>query len=332
MTTMRYIAHQDGGPEGLRVATMPIPVPAPDEVLIRVMAAGVNRPDVLQRSGLYPAPPGANPVLGLECAGEVVAVGAEASGFAVGDKVCALTNGGGYAEYCVAPAVQCLPWPAGCDAITAASLPETFFTVWANVFMMGRLAAGESLLVHGGTSGIGVTAILLAHEFGATVYATAGSASKVKACLDLGAAAAINYRTHDFAEELREITNKRGVDVILDMVGAPYFLRNLRSLALEGRLVQIAFLEGSKLEALDLMPIMLRRLTVTGSTMRARSTVQKGRIAAGLRANVWPVLDAGRCRPPIHAVFGFEQVAEAHRLMETSQHIGKIILNVEQPA
>lgn len=331
MTTMHYVAHQDGGPEGLSISTMAIPIPGADEVLIRVQAAGVNRPDVLQRSGLYPAPPGANPVLGLECAGEVVAIGADVKSFAVGDKICALTNGGAYAEFCVAPAAQCLPWPDGVDAITAASLPETFFTVWANVFMMGRLAKGESLLVHGGTSGIGVTAILLAREFGATVYATAGSASKVQACLELGATAAINYRTHDFADELRLLTDKRGVDVILDMVGAPYFLRNLRSLALEGRLVQIAFLEGSKLEAIDLMPIMLRRLTVTGSTMRARSTAQKAVIAAGLREAVWPVLNAGRCLPPIHAVFAFDHVADAHRLMETSTHIGKIILTVGEP-
>jgi NADPH2:quinone reductase len=328
--TMRYVAHRDGGPELLSIATGPTPLPREDEVLIRVRAIGVNRPDVLQRSGLYPPPPGANPVLGLECAGEVAASGTAVSAFKPGDKVTALANGGAYAEYCAVPAAQCLPWPKGVDAVTAASLPETFFTVWANVFMMGHLAAGESFLVHGGTSGIGVTALLLAREFGATTYATAGSDEKVAACLKLGAKAAINYRTQDFAEEIRALTGKRGVDVILDMVGAPYFARNLRSLALEGRLVQIAFLMGSKVEQVDLMPVMLRRLTFTGSTMRARSTAQKAAIAAQLRERVWPVLDAGRCLPPIHATFAFEDVAEAHRLMESSAHIGKIMLSLDR--
>jgi len=328
-TTMRYVAHRDGGPELLSIDTTATPQPRADEVLIRVEAFGVNRPDVLQRSGLYPPPPGANPVLGLECAGEVVAVGTDVSLWQIGDKVAALTNGGAYAEYCAAPATQCLPWPQGVDARTAASLPETFFTVWANVFMMGRLAEGESLLVHGGTSGIGVTALLLADEFGATAYATAGSDDKVAACCKLGARAAINYRTQDFADEIRALTDKRGVDVILDMVGAPYFVRNLRSLALEGRLVQIAFLHGSKVEQVDLMPIMLRRLTVTGSTMRARSTAQKAVIAAQLRQKVWPVLDQGRCLPPIHASFGLADIAQAHRLMESSSHIGKIVVGLD---
>ncbi len=327
-STMRYVAYTDGGPEQLSIAIGPTPQPRVDEVLIRVEAIGVNRPDVLQRSGLYPPPPGANPVLGLECAGEVVAVGAGVTAWNVGDKVAALANGGAYAEYCTVPAAQCLPWPKGVDAVTAASLPETFFTVYANVFMMGRLTAGESFLVHGGTSGIGVTALLLATEFGATAYATAGSDEKVAACLNLGAKAAINYRTQDFAEAIRSLTDKRGVDVILDMVGAPYFVRNIRSLALEGRLVQIAFLQGSKVAEFDLMPVMLRRLTFTGSTMRARSTAQKAAIAKQLREKVWPVLDAGRCLPPIHAIFAFEDVAEAHRLMETSAHIGKIMLSL----
>jgi len=325
---MRYIAHTAGGPETMVIAEGPLPVPAADEVLIRVQAVGVNRPDVAQRAGSYPPPPGASPILGLEAAGEVAAVGADVTSYRVGDKVCALTNGGAYAEYVVAPAAQTLPWPHGFDALRAAALPETYFTVWANLFMIGRLAAGESVLIHGGTSGIGVTAIQLAHAFGATAYATAGSDDKVKACLELGATAAINYRSADFLEEIRSLTAKRGVDVVLDMVGAPYFPRNLRCLALDGRLVQIAFLQGSKLEEFDLMPIMARRLTVTGSTMRPRTTAQKGVISDQLRARVWPLLDEGRCGPVIHSVFPLAQAAEAHRLMESSAHIGKIMLTV----
>ena len=327
-TMMTVITHSAGGPETLVPGQADIPVPAPDEVLIKVAAIGINRPDILQRSGSYPPPPGANPLLGLEASGEVVARGAGVTRFAVGDKVCALTNGGAYAEYCVAPQAQTLPWPAGFDALTAAALPETYFTVWANLFMLGRLQRGESVLVHGGTSGIGVTALQLAHAFGATAYATAGSAEKVAACIRLGAAAAINYREEDFAEIIRTLTNKRGVDVVLDMVGAPYFPRNLRSLALEGRLVQIAFLEGSKIGEFDLMPIMLRRLTVTGSTMRARSTAQKGVIAQAVFEHVWPLLEERRCMPVIHAVFPMAKAAAAHRLMETSAHIGKIMMTV----
>jgi len=326
--TMEIIAHSPGGPETMVVAQAPVPVPAADEVLIRTRAIGINRPDVAQRAGSYPPPPGASPILGLEASGEVVAVGAEVSAFAVGDQVCALTNGGAYAQYVTAPAAQSLPWPEGYDAVAAAALPETFFTVWANLFMIGRLAAGESVLVHGGTSGIGVTAIQLAREFGATVYATAGSDEKVAACVRLGAAAAINYRTADFLEEIRRLTDKRGVDVVLDMVGAPYTPRNIRCLALDGRLVQIAFLEGSKLESFDLLPVMMRRLTITGSTMRPRTTAQKAAIARELRERVWPVLGAGRCRPVIHAVFPFGEVVAAHRLMESSAHIGKIMLTV----
>jgi len=327
-TRMHYIAHTAGGPETMVIAEGPLPVPAADEVLIRVQAVGVNRPDVAQRAGSYPPPPGASLILGLEAAGEVAAVGADVTGYQVGDKVCALTNGGAYAEYVTAPAAQALPWPVGFDALRAAALPETYFTVWANLFMIGRLAAGESVLIHGGTSGIGVTAIQLAHAFGATAYATAGSDDKVKACLALGATAAINYRSADFLEEIRTLTAKRGVDVVLDMVGAPYFPRNLRCLALDGRLVQIAFLQGSKLEEFDLMPIMLRRLTVTGSTMRPRTTAQKAVIADQLRARVWPLLDEGRCGPVIHSVFPLAQAVDAHRLMESSAHIGKIMLTV----
>lgn len=328
-SSMTYIAHgAGGGPEVLVPATGPLPMPRADEVLIRVLAAGVNRPDVQQRSGSYPAPIGANPVIGLEVAGEVVAAGPDAAPWKVGDQVCALTNGGGYAEYCVAPAPQCLPWPRGFDAIRAAGLPEVFFTVWANLFGHGRLAAGETVLVHGGTSGIGVTAIQLAKAFGATVYATAGSAEKVKACLDLGADAAIDYKAQDFVEEVKRLTEGRLCDVILDMVGGAYFQRNLRSLRMDGRLVLIAMLGGNTVEKADLLPIMLRRITVTGSTMRPRTTAQKGAIAADLRAKVWPLLEAGRCAPPIHKVFPLAEAAAAHRLMESSEHIGKIMLQV----
>lgn len=326
--TMDIIAHTAGGPETMTLAQAPVPQPAADEVLIRTQAIGVNRPDVAQRAGSYPPPPGASPILGLEAAGEVVAIGADVTAFRVGERVCALTNGGAYARYVTAPQAQTLPWPAGFDALHAAAVPETFFTVWANLFMIGRLVAGESVLIHGGTSGIGVTAIQLAREFGATVYATAGSDEKTAACLRFGAAAAINYRTADFLTEIRALTENRGVDVVLDMVGAPYTPRNLRCLALDGRLVQIAFLEGSKLESFDLLPVMMRRLTITGSTMRPRTTAQKGAIAAELRQKVWPVLEAGRCGPVIHSVFPFAAAADAHRLMESSAHIGKIMLSV----
>ncbi len=327
--TMTYIAAEGaGGPEVLKPARGPRPQPKADEVLIRVLAAGVNRPDVAQRAGSYPPPPGASPVIGLEVAGEVVAAGAEARGLKPGDRVCALANGGGYAEYCTAPASQCLLWPKGYDAIRAAALPETYFTVWANLFQGGRLRAGERALIHGGTSGIGVTAIQLARAFDAVAYATAGSDEKVRACLDLGAVAAINYRTVDFADEIKRLTEGRGVDVILDMVGAPYLARDVRSLAMDGRLVLIAFLQGSKVENFDFTQVMTKRLTITGSTMRPRTTAQKGAIAAELREKVWPLLDAGRCAPVIHAVFPLAEAAEAHRLMESSAHVGKIMLSV----
>ncbi len=326
-TEMRYIAHTSGGPETMHVATGPVPAPATGEVLVRVQAAGVNRPDVQQRLGAYPPPPGASPVLGLEVAGEVAAVGGDA-GWKVGDKVCALVNGGGYAEYCTAPGTQCLPWPQGYDAVRAGAVPENYFTVWANLFGHGRLAPGESALIHGGTSGIGVTAIQLAHEFGSRVYATAGSAEKCDACVRLGADAAINYKAADFAVSIKEFTAGAGVNVVLDMVGGPYAARNLRCLAMDGRLVLIAFLDGSKVEEMDLLPIMMRRLTVTGSTMRPRTAAQKGEIAAALREKVWPVLAAGRCGPLVHEVFPLERAADAHRLMESSAHIGKIMLRV----
>jgi NADPH:quinone reductase len=327
--TMSYVhASAPGAPEVLGIAEGPVPSPKADELLIRVEAAGINRPDVLQRQGSYPPPPGASPVLGLEVAGEVVAAGPDVRGFSVGEKVCGLANGGGYAAFCVVPAAQCLPWPKGYSAVQAGATPETAFTVWANVFRMGRLVAGETLLVHGGTSGIGVTAIQFAKEFGATVYATAGSEEKCAACLKLGASAAINYRTQDFAAEVKTLTGGKGVNVILDMVGAPYATKNVRSLGTEGRLVIIAFLEGSKVAEFDFLPVMLRRLTITGSTMRPRTTAQKGEIAADLRTKVWPVLDAGRCAPVVHATFPMAQAAEAHRLMETSAHIGKIVLTM----
>ena len=327
--TMTYVhANGAGDPDVLSLGIGPVPTPRPDEVLIRVQAAGVNRPDVAQRQGSYPPPPGASPILGLEVAGEVVAIGEQVTTLSVGDHVCALTNGGGYAEYCTAPASQCLPWPNGYDAIRAGALPETFFTVWANLFQIGRLTKCETALVHGGTSGIGVTAIQLAREFGARIFATAGSEDKCAACLKLGADAAINYRTKDFAAEVKTLTEGRGVNAILDMVGAPYMARNVRSLAMDGRLVMIAFLEGSKAPEFDFLPVMVKRLTITGSTMRPRTTAQKAAIAADLRAKVWPALDAGRCAPVIHATFPLAQAAEAHRLMESSQHIGKIMLSV----
>ncbi len=327
--TMQHVALDGaGGPEVLRLVHGPCPQPAAGEVLIRVQAAGVNRPDLAQRAGRYPPPAGASPILGLEVAGEVVACGTGAGRLRVGERVCALTNGGGYAEYCAVPEGQCLPWPRGYDAIRAAALPETHFTVWANLFQAGRLGAGQSALVHGGTSGIGVTAIHLAKAFGATIYATAGTDAKCAACLELGADAAINHRTRDFAAEIARLTGGRGVDVILDMVGAGYFNRNLACLAQDGRLVIIAFLQGARVESADLGPILLRRLLVTGSTLRPRTSAEKAAIAAELHSRVWPLLDAGRCAPVIHAVFPLADVAGAHRLLEAGTHIGKIVLEV----
>ncbi len=325
---MRYIeAVGAGAPDVLRVATAPVPQPKPDEVLIRVQAAGVNRPDVLQRQGVYPPPPTASPILGLEVAGDVVAVGGAVTALKPGDRVSALANGGGYAEYCPVPAPQCLPWPSGYDAIRAAALPETYFTVWANLFQIGRLARGESVLVHGGTSGIGVTAIQLAREFGARVYATAGSQEKCDACVRLGAAA-INYHEADFAERIRDLTGGQGVNVVLDIVGSPYTMQNLACLAMDGRLIQVGTLHGAKVEGFDLGAVMRRRLNLTGSTMRPRTTEEKGRIAQALLKTVWPVLGARRCGPVIHQVFPLAEAAAAHRLMESGTHIGKIVLTV----
>lgn len=315
-----------GGPEVLQLAEVPAPTPRDDEVLVRVMAAGVNRPDVMQRSGQYPPPPGASPLLGLEVAGEVLETGPAVRDWRRGDRITALANGGGYAGLCAVPASQCLPWPAGFDAIRAAALPETYFTVWANLFGHGRLARGESVLVHGGTSGIGSTAIQLAREFGATVYATAGSAAKCAACVRLGATAAIDYRSEDFGARLAELTGGAGVDVVLDIVGAPYFERNLRALRTDGRLVVVAGQLGMVVEKLDLFQVMRKRLVIMGSTMRPRTTAEKGAIAAQLRERVWPVLAAGRCGPLVHAVFPLAEAARAHALMESSAHVGKIVL------
>jgi NADPH2:quinone reductase len=314
-----------GGPEVLKPATRPRPKPGAGEVLIEVAAAGVNRPDVLQRQGGYRPPPGASDLPGLEIAGRVVALGDGASGWKVGDAVTALVAGGGYAEYCAAPALQCLPVPRGLDMVQAAAIPETFFTVWTNVFERGRLKMGESFLVHGGSSGIGTTAIQLAHAFGAKVFTTAGSAEKCKACEKLGADRAIDHKREDFVEVITKATEGRGVDVILDMVGGSYVNRNFKILALEGRLVQIAFLEGSKTE-IDLGPLMMKRQTLTGSTLRPRSVAEKGAIAAMLREKVWPLIEAGKVGPVIFKTFPLAEAAAAHRLMESSSHIGKIVL------
>lgn len=326
---MKRIAHGAGGQaDVMQLVDDERPVPGPGEVLIEVHVAGVNRPDVLQRSGNYPPPKGASPHLGLEVAGVIVALGSGVETWKVGDRVCALTPGGGYAEYCLTDARHCLPVPAGLSLLQAAALPETYLTVWANLFDRARLEAGQSVLVHGGSSGIGLTAIQLAREFGATVYTTVGNAGKATACVAAGARRAINYREEDFAAVIAQETEGRGVDVIIDMVGAPYIVRNIASLALEGCLVQLAFLEGSKFE-FDATPVMLRRLTLTGSTLRARSIEQKAAIVARLQAKVWPVLAQGRCLPVIHAVFPLARASEAHLLMESSQHIGKIMLTVK---
>ena len=318
-----------GEPDVLQIVRGPLPIPKPGEVLIRVQAAGVNRPDVLQRKGAYPPPADASPLLGLEVSGEIVAVGGNVASVAVGDRVCALTNGGGYAQYCVAPAGQCLRWPKNIDAIHAAAIPETYFTVWANIFRMGKLHRGESLLVHGGTSGIGLTAIQLAHEFGARVFATCGTADKCAAAQKYGAEKAINYRDEDFAERIAAWTDGKGVDVILDIVGAPYFVKNLKSLAKDGRLVEVATMQGSKVADFDISELMRRRATITGSMMRPRSAQEKSEIAQALLDTVWPVLDGGRCLPVIDRAFPLAQAAEAHRRMESGAHIGKLMLRVE---
>ncbi len=316
---------EPGGPDVLQPVKLPVPTPGSGEALIRVEAAGINRPDVFQRMGFYPPPPGAPDTPGLEVAGEVLALGPDVSNVAVGDRLCALVAGGGYAEYCVVQTAAALPIPGALSSVEAAAMPETFFTVWTNVFDLGALKPGERFLVHGGTSGIGTTAIMLAKAFGATVYATAGSAEKCRAMTDLGVDRAINYKNEDFAAVLKEETGGQGVDVILDMVGGDYIPRNLQSLAMKGRLVFIAFLGGSKAEV-DFMQVMLKRLTVTGSTLRARAVEEKAQIAQSLVKNVWPLLDQGKIKPVIHKTFPLANAAEAHALMESSTHIGKIVL------
>ncbi len=324
--SMNYIQiEKHGDPEVLKLHSMPVPEPGPGEVLIKVAAAGVNRPDMMQRKGLYPPPPGATDVPGLEVSGTVVSLGQNVSEPPINSEVCALVTCGGYAEYCLAAASICLPVPEKISLVNAAGIPETFFTVWTNVFKRGRLKAGESLLVHGGSSGIGTTAIQLGKVFGATVYITAGTSDKCEFCNNLGADAAINYREQDFSEEIKRLTEGKGVNVILDMVGGPYFPKNIRLLADEGRLVQIALMQGSKAEV-DFRSLLLKRVTLTGSTLRPRSTEEKTKIARALQKNVWPLLESGAIRPIIHETFPLKQASEAHCLMESSAHIGKILL------
>jgi len=316
-----------GGPEQLKLARRPTPKPGEGEVLVRVAAAGVNRPDVMQREGKYPPPPGASDIPGLEIAGEVVALGAKVSGVALGDEVTALLAGGGYAEYALAAAPLCLPVPKGLSLTEAAAIPETFFTVWTNLFDRGGCKAGDAVLIHGGASGIGTTAIQLAAARGARVFATAGTPDKARACERLGAARGIDYKTEDFVEVVRRETDGKGVDVILDMVAASYFARNVESLALEGRLVVISLLGGARTE-LNLNTVMSKRIFITGSTLRIRSVAQKALVAEGVRRNVWPLLEQKRVHPVIHATFPLAEAAEAHRMIESSQHIGKIVLTL----
>lgn len=327
---MKFIALKNpGGVDQLELQTTATPQPNDDEVLIRVHAAGINRPDILQRQGVYPPPPDASPILGLEVAGDVIACGANVKRWKQGDKVCALVNGGGYAEYVLAPTDQCLPIPQDFSYLQAAALPETFFTVWHNLFQRVQLKAGETLLIHGGSSGIGTTAIQLARAFGAQIFATAGSAEKCAAISSLGAMA-VNYREQDFVAVVKEQTKGQGMDVILDMVGGDYIQRNFSAAAKDGRIVNIAFLQGSKVQV-DFMPLMLKRLTLTGSTLRAQSAQAKAVIARELEENVWPLLNNKTIEPVIDSVFPFEQVAAAHERMESNLHIGKIILTTNSP-
>jgi NADPH2:quinone reductase len=315
-----------GGPDVLKLGQRPLPELQPGEVLIKVAAAGVNRADMMQREGKYPPPPGASDILGLEASGEIVAVKGEVGGLKVGDQVCALLTGGGYAQYCATPASSCLPIPKNFSLIDAGSLPEAFFTVWSNVFDRLKLKVNERFLVHGGTSGIGVVAIQLAKHFGATVFATAGSDEKCQACIDLGADWAINYREQDFVAVIAAETGGKGVDVILDMVGGDYVGRNIKALAVDGRMVNIAFQQGSKIANLELWPLLLKRLTLTGSTLRARDNAFKAAIAENLREKIWPLLAAGKIKTLVHQAFPLAEAASAHRLMESSTHIGKIML------
>jgi len=318
---------EPGGPEVLQPKRVPLPVAAAGEVLIRVHAAGINRPDALQRAGKYPMKPGMNPIPGLEVAGEVVALGEGVKQFAMGDRVCALTNGGGYAEYCAVPAGQTLPIPAGLDWVHAAAIPETFFTVWANLFGLGGASRGQRVLIHGGTSGIGTTALMLCREFAIEAFATAGSADKCAAIRELGGEA-INYRDADFAEVIAEKTDKHGVNVILDIMGGSYFNSNVSALAMDGRLVMLGFLGGARANDVDLLAILGKRAVVTGSLLRARTSAEKAEIAAQLHEHVWPALAAGRCLPMIDKVYPLTDAAKAHAHMEAGDHIGKIVLQV----
>ena len=320
---------EPGGPEQLRTTTRPVPAPAKGEVLIKVAAAGVNRPDVVQRLGHYAPPEGVTDIPGLEVSGTVAALGDGVADWAVGDALCALVAGGGYGEYVTAPVEQCLPVPKGLSMVEAAALPETFFTVWTNVFERGRLQPGETFMVHGGTSGIGTTAIQLAHQMGAKVIATAGSEDKCQACRDLGADLAINYRDQDFVEAAKEFTGGKGADVILDMVGGDYLPRNLKALNRDGRLVNIAFMQGAKIEV-NFMPLMLKRQTITGSTLRAQSVAAKGAIANSVKTTVWPLIEPGKVKPVIYKTFSLDQAKEAHELMESNKHIGKIVFQVAE--
>ena len=325
---MKYVAHGNGGaPEVMHTAITDQPRPGPEEVLIKVAYAGVNRPDCLQRSGRYPPPPNASPILGLEASGHVVAVGEQVTRWRVGNAVCGLANGGAYAEYVAIPHGQVLPVPAGLTLLQAAALPENYFTVWTNVFQRGRLQTGESFLVHGGSSGIGLTAIQLAKAFGARVFCTVGNAEKAAACVKVGADIAIQYNTQDFVQEVLAATHQQGVNMVLDMVGGDYMQRNLTSLAVDGRLVQIAFLQPSKTEV-DWISLMVKRLTFTGSTLRPRSAADKAQMANELEQKIWPLLSKGQCLPVIHQVFDLEDAVNAHALMESSAHIGKIMLKV----
>jgi NADPH:quinone reductase len=329
-TNMKYIDHGQGGPAScMQVKQGDLPQLKSGEVLIEVAYAGVNRPDILQRAGAYPPPAGASPVLGLEIAGKIVAQADDVQEWKINDSVCALTPGGGYAEYCAAPASNCLPVPKGLSLAEAAALPENYFTVWTNVFDRGRLRAGESFLVHGGAGGIGITAIQLAKAFGATVYTTVNGSDKIDAVKKLGADAAIDYKKQDWAEEIRKLTGKKGVNCILDMVGGSYIEKNLQLLKPNGRLVQIAFLQGSKVD-LDCMPILTRSLTFTGSTLRPRSVEEKATIAQALLKNIWPLLEAKKVGTLIHAVYPLHEAQKAHELMESSAHIGKIVLKVKR--
>lgn len=325
-TMQQVIITEPGGVDKLAYETVTIPEAKADEVLVKVHAFGINRPDILQRQGLYPMPPGVTQVPGLEVAGEVVAVGAEVTQFKLGDKVCGLTNGGGYAEYCVVPQSQTLHIPENVSFVEAAAIPETFFTVWANVFQMGKAKAGEVVLVHGGTSGIGTTALMLCKALGIKTFATVGSDEKVQAIANL--TDAINYKTQDFEHLINEKTDNAGVDVILDMVGAPYLEKNLNLLRRDGRLVYIAFLGGAKAKEVKLGQIMMKRLTITGSTMRARNTAEKAEIAQGLQDNVAPLWAKGECLPMIYQTFEFDQIQAAHACMDTGEHVGKVVVKI----